>query len=138
MIKELMHDPIFLTGKSEVATKEDLQVAQDLLDTLMAHKETCVGMAANMIGVRKTVLAAKIGSTEVLMINPVIISKSKETYIAEEGCLSLEGTREAVRCKSVTVEYYDKKFRKKRQTFKGFERKGFTVTSGIRLDAKTS
>ena len=79
MIKELMHDPIFLAGKSEIATKEDLQVAQDLLDTLMAHRESCVGMAANMIGVRKRIIAffdeSGRAPTYTLMLNPEIIKK---------------------------------------------------------------
>ena len=79
MIKELMHDPIFLAGKSEVATKEDLQVAQDLLDTLMAHRESCVGMAANMIGVRKRIIAFLDESgrtpTYTVMLNPEIVGK---------------------------------------------------------------
>ena len=94
MIKELMHDPIFLAGKSEVATKEDLQIAQDLLDTLMAHKESCVGMAANMIGVRKRIIAFLDESgrapTYTVMLNPEIIKKDG-VYDTEEGCLSLLG-----------------------------------------------
>ncbi|MBQ2732525.1 MAG: peptide deformylase [Clostridia bacterium] len=94
MIKELMHDPIFLAGRSEVATKEDLQVAQDLLDTLMAHKETCVGMAANMIGVRKRIIAFldESGPAPIytVMLNPEIIKKDG-MYNTEEGCLSLLG-----------------------------------------------
>ena len=94
MIKELMHDPIFLAGKSEVATKEDLQVAQDLLDTLMAHKESCVGMAANMIGVRKRIIVFLDESgrapTYTVMLNPEIIKKDG-AYDTEEGCLSLLG-----------------------------------------------
>ena len=95
MIKELMHDPIFLAGKSEVATKEDLQVAQDLLDTLMAHRESCVGMAANMIGVRKRIIAFLDESgrapTYTVMLNPEIIKKDG-AYDTEEGCLSLLGS----------------------------------------------
>ena len=94
MVKELMHDPIFLAGKSEVATKEDLQVAQDLLDTLMAHRESCVGMAANMIGVRKRIIAFLDESgrapTYTVMLNPEIIKKDG-AYDTEEGCLSLLG-----------------------------------------------
>ena len=90
MIKELMHDPIFLAGKSEVSTKEDLQVAQDLLDTLMAHRESCVGMAANMIGVRKRIIAFLDESgrtpTYTVMLNPEIIKKDG-AYDTEEGCL---------------------------------------------------
>ena len=94
MIKELSHDPIFLAGKSEVATKEDLQVAQDLIDTLMAHRESCVGMAANMIGVRKRIIAFLDESgrapTYTVMLNPKIIKKDG-AYDTEEGCLSLLG-----------------------------------------------
>ena len=94
MIKELMHDPIFLAGKSAVATKEDLQVAQDLLDTLMAHRESCVGMAANMIGVRKRIIAFLDESgrapTYTVMLNPEI-TKKEGAYDTEEGCLSLLG-----------------------------------------------
>jgi len=94
MVKEVMHDPIFLAGKSEIATKDDWQVAQDLLDTLMAHKDSCVGMAANMIGVRKCIIAFldKSGQapTYTLMLNPKIIKKDG-AYNTEEGCLSLLG-----------------------------------------------
>ena len=94
MIKELMHDPIFLAGKSEIATKEDLPVAQDLLDTLMANKKVCVGMAANMIGVKKRIIAIldESGRTPVytVMLNPEIIKKD-DAYDTEEGCLSLLG-----------------------------------------------
>ena len=94
MIKELMHDPIFLAGKSEDATKEDLKIAQDLLDTLMAHRESCVGMAANMIGVRKRIIAFLDESgrvpTYTVMLNPEIIKKDGP-YDTKEGCLSLLG-----------------------------------------------
>ena len=94
MMKELMHDPIFLAGKSEIATKEDLPIAQDLLDTLMAHKETCVGMTANMIGAKKRIIAFldESGRTPVytVMLNPEIIKKD-DAYDTEEGCLSLLG-----------------------------------------------
>ena len=98
MIKKLMHDPIFLAGKSEVATKEDLQVAQDLLDTLMAHRESCVGMAANMIGVHKRIIAFLDESGRApaytVMLNPEIIKKD-DAYDTEEGCLSLPGGSDA-------------------------------------------
>ena len=109
MIKELMHDPIFLAGKSEVATKEDLPVAQDLLDTLTAHKENCVGMAANMIGVRKRIIAFLDESgrapTYTVMFNPVIIKKDG-AYDTEEGCLSLlGGPRKCKRYKTIKVQY---------------------------------
>lgn len=109
MVKELMHDPIFLAGKSEVATKEDLQFAQDLLDTLVAHKDGCVGMAANMIGVRKRMIAFLDESgrvpTYTVMLNPEIIKKDG-AYDTEEGCLSLLGCpRPCKRYKSIKVKY---------------------------------
>ena len=109
MIKELIHDPIFLAGKSEVATKEDLRVAQDLLDTLIAHKESCVGMAANMIGVRKRIIDLLDESgrapTYTVMLNPEII-KRDGVYGTEESCLSLlGGPRPCKRYKSIKVKY---------------------------------
>lgn len=109
MVKELMHDPIFLAGKSEIATKDDLQVARDLLDTLIAHKETCVGMAANMIGIRKRIIAflddSKTPSTYMVMLNPEIIKK-EGIYDTEESCLSLlGGARPCKRYKSIKVKY---------------------------------
>lgn len=109
MIRELMHDPIFLAGKSEVATKEDLSVAQDLLDTLMAHREGCVGMAANMIGVRKRIIAFLDESgripTYTVMLNPEIIAKSS-IYETEEGCLSLLGNpRKCKRYSTIKVKF---------------------------------
>ena len=101
MIKELMHDPIFLAGKSEAATKEDLPIAQDLLDTLLAHKEACVGMAANMIGVKKRIIAfldeREKAPTYTVMLNPEIIKKDG-AYDAEEGCLSLLGDPRPCTC----------------------------------------
>ena len=109
MIKEIMHDPIFLAGKSEVATKEDLQVAQDLLDTLIAHKDSCVGMAANMIGVKKRIIAFLDESgrapTYTVMLNPEIIKKDG-AHNTEESCLSLlGGQRPCKRYKSIKVKY---------------------------------
>ena len=109
MVKELMHDPIFLARNSEVAIKEDLQVAQDLLDTLMAHKESCVGMAANMIGVRKRIIAFLDESgrapTYTVMLNPEIIKKDG-VYDTEEGCLSLlGGPCPCKRYRSIKVKY---------------------------------
>ena len=109
MIKELIHDPVFLAGKSEMATKDDLPIAQDLLDTLMAHKDNCVGMAANMIGVRKRIIAFLDESgrapTYTIMLNPEIIKKDS-AYDAEEGCLSLlGGPRSCKRYKSIKVRY---------------------------------
>ena len=104
-----MHDPIFLAGKSDVATKEDLQVAQDLLDTLIAHREGCVGMAANMIGVRKRIIAFLDESGRApaytVMLNPEIVSKSG-IYETEEGCLSLLGnSRKCKRYRTIKLQY---------------------------------
>lgn len=109
MVKELIHDPIFLAGKSEPATKDDLFVAQDLLDTLIAHKDSCVGMAANMIGVRKRIIAFLDESgrvpTYMVMLNPEIIKKDG-VYDTEESCLSLlGGPRPCKRYKSIKVKY---------------------------------
>ena len=109
MVRELMHDPIFLAGKSEVATKEDLPVAKDLLETLLAHRAGCVGMAANMIGVRRRIIAFLDESgkmpTYTVMLNPTIVARSG-LYETEEGCLSLlGGPRKCKRYKSVRVQY---------------------------------
>ena len=105
MVTSLTHDPIFLSLKSEVATKEDLQVAEDLLDTLIAHTDGCVGMAANMIGVRKRIIAFDNEGTYMVMFNPEIIKKS-EPYETEEGCLSLlGGPRKCKRYKSIKVQW---------------------------------
>ena len=120
MIKELMHDPIFLGMKSERATKEDLQVAQDLLDTLTAHKESCVGMAANMIGVRKRIIVFDNEGTYVTMFNPEIIKKSGP-YDAEEGCLSLlGGPRKCRRYQTIKVQWQTAEFQPRVKTFTGW------------------
>ena len=124
MIKEVMHDPIFLAGKSEVATKEDLQVAQDLLDTLMAHRESCVGMAANMIGVRKRIIAFLDESgrvpTYTVMLNPQIVAKSG-IYETEEGCLSLlGGPRPCKRYQIIKVQWQTAEFQTRIKTFIGW------------------
>lgn len=124
MVKELIHDPIFLAGKSEVATKEDLMVAQDLLDTLMAHKDSCVGMAANMIGVRKRIIAFLYESgrapTYTVMLNPEIIKKDG-VYNTEEGCLSLlGGLRACKRYKSVKVKYQTLDMQTRIKTYTGW------------------
>lgn len=123
MIKELMHDPIFLAGKSDVATKEDLQVAQDLLDTLMAHKESCVGMAANMIGVRKRIIAFLDESgqspTYTVMLNPELIKKDG-AYNTEESCLSLlGGPRKCKRYKTIKVQYQTMELQTRIKTYTG-------------------
>ena len=124
MIKELMHDPIFLAGKSEIATKEDLPIAQDLLDTLMAHKETCVGMAANMIGVKKRIIAFldESGRTPVytVMLNPEIIQKDG-AYDKEESCLSLlGGPRKCKRYKTIKVQYQTVTMQTRLKTYTGW------------------
>ena len=124
MVKELMHDPVFLAGKSAVATKDDLNVAQDLLDTLMAHKDTCVGMAANMIGVRKCIIAFLDESgkapTYTVMFNPEII-KNEGAYDTEEGCLSLlGGPRKCKRYKSVKVKYQTAEMQIRIKTYTGW------------------
>ena len=120
MVKELIHDPILLSIKSEVATKEDLQVAQDLLDTLTAHKDGCVGMAANMIGVHKRIIAFDNDGAYMVMFNPEIIKKS-EPYDAEEGCLSLlGGPRKCKRYKTIKVQWQTAEFQTRIKTFTGF------------------
>ena len=120
MIKELIHDPILLSMKSEAATIEDLQVAQDLLDTLTAHKDGCVGMAANMIGVRKRIIAFDNGGTYTVMFNPEIIKKSSP-YDTEEGCLSLlGGPRKCKRYRTIKVQWQTAEFQTRIKTFTGF------------------
>ena len=120
MIKELIHDPILLARKSEKATIEDLQTAQDLLDTLVAHKDGCVGMAANMIGVCKRIIAFDNDGTYIVMFNPEIIKKS-DSYDAEEGCLSLlGGPRKCKRYKTIKVQWQTAEFQTRIKTFTGF------------------
>ena len=120
MVKELIHDPILLSIKSEKATKEDLQVAQDLLDTLAAHKDGCVGMAANMIGVHKRIIAFDNDGSYMVMFNPEII-KSSEPYDTEEGCLSLlGGPRKCKRYKTIKVQWQTAEFQTRIKTFTGF------------------
>ncbi len=120
MIKELMHDPIFLGQKSENAVKEDLQVAIDLKDTLLAHKEGCVGMAANMIGVKKNIIAFFDGNECVVMLNPIIM-KTAEPYDTEEGCLSLlGGPRKTKRYRKIKVQYQTIDFKVRIKNYEGF------------------
>ena len=124
MIKELMHDPIFLACKSEIATEEDMATVQDLLDTLMAHKETCVGMAANMIGVKKRIIAFLDESGRVpaytVMLNPEII-KMNDPYDTEESCLSLlGGPRPCRRFKSIKVRYQTPEMQTRIKTYTGW------------------
>ena len=120
MICELMHDPIFLGQKSVPATAADLSVAQDLLETLMHHKDTCVGMAANMIGVRKNIIAVNAEGEYLVMFNPVILKAAGE-YQAEEGCLSLlGGPRPAKRYQKIKVQYQNEKMQMRIKTFEGW------------------
>ena len=120
MVKELMHDPLFLAQKSEPATKEDMAYARDLLDTLKAHKETCVGMAANMIGVKKNIIAFDNNGTYMVMFNPVIVQTAGE-YEIEESCLSLlGGPRLTKRFYSIRVRWEDTAFRVQERIFSGF------------------
>lgn len=107
MQQKIVKDVLFLQQKSEPATKLDLYLAQDLQDTLLAHQENCVGLAANMIGVRKRVIIFQYGLVPVVMFNPVLLSKSSP-YQAEEGCLSLSGSRLTTRYQEITVEYLDR------------------------------
>ena len=119
MVKELIHDPILLARKSEPAAREDLQTAQDLLDTLSAHRETCVGMAANMIGVLKRIIAVEAEDGYLVLFNPVILKKSGQ-YEAEEGCLSLEGVRKTKRWQSIKVQYQTMDGKPRIKTFTGW------------------
>ena len=121
MIREIVKDTFFLSQKSEPATRQDLPVIQDLLDTIRANADRCVGMAANMIGERKTILAAQIGKDYLVMINPKIVDHSKQCYETEESCLSLTGQRPVKRYSIIVVEYLDRKFKRKKQTFRDFE-----------------
>lgn len=119
MVREIMRDVMFLSQKSEPAVPADKQVAVDLLDTLKAHEEGCVGMAANMIGVKKNIIAVNMGFMNVAMFNPVILKKSG-AYETEEGCLSLPGVRKCTRYQEIEIEYEDMNFRKQRQKFEGW------------------
>ena len=120
MVKEVVHDPILLARKSDLATIEDLQVAQDLLDTLIANKEACVGMAANMIGVLKRVIVFDNEGTYMAMFNPEII-KTSGLYEAQEGCLSLlGGPRPCKRYQTIKVQWENEKFQTRIKTFTGW------------------
>ena len=119
MIKPICRDVLLLSQKAEPATKEDMQVVQDLLDTLKANEESCVGMAANMIGVKKRIIAVHMGFVNVAMINPVIVKKSG-AYETEEGCLSLEGVRKTKRYQDIEVEYYDTNWNKQHGKYSGW------------------
>ncbi len=120
MVRELMHDPIFLAKKAEPATAADLELAQDLLDTLTFHKDACVGMATNMIGVAKSIIVFDNGGTYMTMLNPVIL-KASEPYGTEEGCLSLlGGPRKTKRYQKIKVQYQNLNFQTRIKTFTGW------------------
>lgn len=119
MIKPVMKDIVFLGQKSEPATKEDISVIDDLIDTLNANLEHCVGMAANMIGIKKRIIVYCAGEMIVPMVNPVILKKEK-SYETEESCLSLIGFRKTTRYETIEVEYFDRNFKKHKQIFTGF------------------
>lgn len=119
MVRDIIRDEAFLSQKAEPATLEDLPVAQDLLDTLTAHKDGCVGMAANMIGVRKRIIVFDNEDKYMVMFNPEIVKKSSP-YETEEGCLSLTGTRKAKRWQSIKVQYQNEQFQIRFKTFTGW------------------
>ena len=120
MVKELIHDPIFLAQKSVPATANDLQTVQDLLDTLAFHKETCVGMAANMIGIPKRIIAFDCGGQYMVMLNPEIIRQSVP-YTAEESCLSLlGGPRPTQRWQKIKVRYQTMDLQTRLKSFEGW------------------
>ncbi len=119
MIRDICKDEFFLAQKAERAAEEDLGTARDLLDTLAAHKDGCVGMAANMIGVCKRIIAFENGGEYMLMLNPVILRRAGQ-YDAEEGCLSLTGTRKTKRYRTIKVQWQDTLFRTRIRTFTGW------------------
>lgn len=119
MVKKIVRDPFFLAGKSAPATEADKQVAVDLLDTLRANLDRCVGMAANMIGVKKNIIVVAAGPFQFVMINAVITKKSG-AYQTEEGCLSLDGVRPCTRYEEIEVDYLDQNFKKKHGKYSGW------------------
>ena len=120
MIRPIVHDPLFLARPSVPATEADLPVANDLIDTLRANLDRCVGMAANMIGERKRIIAMARGPVVVAMLNPKILSKSGE-YETEEGCLSLEGVRKTTRYRSIRLSWQDMQMKEHTGTLDGFQ-----------------
>ena len=120
MIKTIVRDTFFLSQKAELATQEDMQVCLDLVDTLQANQDKCVGMAANMIGKKKRIIIARINHMNVVMINPYIVQKSNP-YQTKEGCLSLNGERETTRYQNIVVKYQDMQWKERKQSFVGYE-----------------
>ena len=119
MVKPIVRDIFFLAQKSEPATKADIQVGIDLQDTLIANRAGCVGLAANMIGVKKNVIIVNMGFSDLVMFNPVI-TKKDTPYETEEGCLSLDGVRKTIRYENIEVEYYDMKWKKQKKALSGW------------------
>ena len=119
MIRPIVRDIMFLSLRSEEASQADLPIGQDLMDTLTAHREACVGMAANMIGVRKRVIIVQIGLLPLVMFNPVIVQRSSP-FETEEGCLSLDGVRKTTRYQQIEVEYRDMRWKKRRDKYAGW------------------
>ena len=119
MVRAIMKDVLFLKKKAVPATKDDMPVVQDLLDTLKANETGCVGMAANMIGVNKSIIVVAAGPFQFAMVNPVITKKSGE-YTTEEGCLSLDGVRNCIRYKEIEVDYLNENFEPKHGKFSGY------------------
>ena len=119
MVKKIVKGKQIFARKAQPATKADKQVVTDLMDTLRENREICVGMAANMIGVNKRIIAVNMGFANIAMLNPMIVSK-KGPYEAEEGCLSLKGVRKTTRYQEIEVEYEDIHFKKQHQKYKGW------------------
>lgn len=119
MVRPIMHDPMFLSQPSEPATRADKNVITDLVDTLRANTDVCVGMAANMIGVRKQIIVISMGGMIVPMVNPVI-ERQEQPYTAEEGCLSLAGVRSTKRYHQIEVSFQDADFQPRRMTYTGW------------------
>lgn len=119
MVRKIMRDPLFLAQKSIDATEADKQVVTDLLDTLKANLDHCVGMVANMIGVKKNIIVVSAGSFQFAMVNPVITKKTG-AFQTEEGCLSLEGTRPCIRYQEIEVDYLDQNFKKQHGKYFGW------------------
>ena len=119
MVKPIVRDIFFLGQKSEPATRADLSVGQDLQDTLQANRDRCVGMAANMIGVKKRIIIVNLGFVDLVMYNPVILKKDSP-FETEEGCLSLDGVRKTTRYQCIEVEFQDGSWKKHRQKYSGW------------------
>ncbi len=118
-MRPIMRDIFFLQGPSEKATKADLAIGQDLQDTLQAHQDACVGMAANMIGIRKRIIIVNMGFTNLVMYNPILLA-ARQPYQTEESCLSLDGVRPTQRFEEIEVSFFDQNWQEKRLTLTGF------------------